>query len=126
MYNLCQSQLLSSNKSVNKTQRLFDQRNILPPPPPDKGVVLILLAVNLFAQVVSLSRVFNSNLRDWAALLSGWCFHFDVTDPAICPRIDLDHSADSPSTADGIVVTHNYDVIDFYVSPFCMPRLPSY
>ena len=27
MYNLCQSRFLSSNKSVNKRQRLFDQRN---------------------------------------------------------------------------------------------------
>ena len=27
MYNVCQSRFLSSNKSVNKRQRLFDQRN---------------------------------------------------------------------------------------------------
>ena len=104
-------------------QRLFDQQNIHRP---DRCVVLILLVINLFSSVMSLSKVCNSNLCDWAAVLSSWCFHFDVTDLAICPKIDLDYSADSPSTADGIVVIHDYDVIDFYVSPFCMPRLPGY
>ena len=69
---------------------------------------------------------YNSNLRDRATVLSGWCFHFDVTDSAICPGIHLDYSADGPSTADGIVVSYDYEIIDFYVPLFCMPRLPGY
>ena len=78
------------------------------------------------SSVVSLSSVYCSNLCDWAAVLSGWCFHFDVADQAICPGIHLENSADSLSTADGIVVSHDYKVIDLYVAPFGMPRLPGY
>ena len=85
---------------------------------PDKGRSPYPSLVSLIIWSGIPSRIYDRNLGDWAAVISGCCFHFDVADSAICPGIHFDNSADSPFVADSIVVGHHDDIIDLYITPF--------